>query len=316
MKKILPYKIQKGDKIGIITPAGKINENQEKIAMQKIIDAGYIPVTASSITEKYGYLAGSDQHRANQINQLFANPEIKAIVAARGGYGCTRILNLLDYEIIKNNPKIIGGYSDLTALNIAIHKKTGLVTFHSSMLAAPETIYSKNSMLNLYENGVKGTKIICEQPSNLEENVYSQTPKVLKPGICKGTLIGGNLTLLENLIGTEFDISYYNKILFIEDINEVPYKIDRMLTHLKSAGKLKGIKGIIFGIFKGCETDDEDSLSLSQVIDDFIKDLDIPVVQNFTFGHIKSRCTFPIGTKVKLDTNKMEIKLLEDCVII
>ena len=314
MKKILPLKLQKGDKVGIIAPAGPITDKQRRIAEAKVLKAGYIPVTHGDITSKLGYLAGSDEYRAEQINTLFADKSVKAILAARGGYGCTRILDRIDYDLIRENPKIIGGYSDLTALICAIYKKTGLVTFHSSMLVPDETDYSKNSMWDIFENGGKGYRIRCEDRKKYSNDISSQEPTILKSGKCRGTLFGGNLTLLESLLDTEYDFNLNNKILFLEEINEPPYKVDRMLTHLRNAGKLKGVKGIIFGILKGCEAQGNESLSLDYVINDFIQDLRIPVVKNFTFGHVVSRCTFPIGVKAAMDTEKMEVRLLEKCV--
>lgn len=314
MKKILPAPLQKGDKVGIIAPAGPITEKQLATAISRVEKAGYIAVPAEGITDRLGYLAGSDDGRARQINALFADKSIKAILAARGGYGCTRILDMIDYDLIKENPKIIGGYSDLTALICAIYKKTGLVSFHSSMLVPDETDYSKNSMWDIFENGHKNYRILCEDTQKQNKELYSQQPTVLKSGKCRGTLFGGNLTLLQSLLDTEYDFNLNNKILFLEEINEPPYKVDRMLTHLRNAGKLKGVKGIIFGILKGCEAQGNESLSLDYVIEDFIKDLNVPVVKNFTFGHVQSRCTFPIGVKALLDTDKMEVRLLENCV--
>lgn len=303
---IAPH-LNPGDCIGIIAPAGPITEAQLSNSMGKISHAGYQPLAADSALSRHGYLAGSDEERAAQINGMFANPDVKAIICARGGYGTTRILDLLDYDLIKKNPKIIGGYSDITALVMAIWKKTNLVTFHSSMLVPEDTDYTRTSMWNIFGNGKKGTKIKCE--AGTADGV------VMKPGRCQGTLIGGNLTLLESLIGTKYDYNLHNKILFIEEINEPPYKIDRMLTHLRNSKSLSGLKGIIFGKMQGCEAQGDNSLSLDEVLNDFISGLDIPVVKDFTFGHVKSRCTLPVGAKVSLRTDKMEIRLLEDVVM-
>ena len=169
-------------------------------------------------------------------------------------------------------------------------------------------------MWDIFENGHKNYRITCEETRKQKKDISSQEPTVLKSGKCRGTLFGGNLTLLQSLLDTEYDFNLNNKILFLEEINEPPYKVDRMLTHLKNAGKLRGIRGIIFGIMKGCEAQGNESLSLDYVIEDFIRDLNVPVVKNFTFGHVQSRCTFPIGVKARLDTAKMEVMLLEGCV--
>jgi len=302
---IAPH-LNPGDTIGIIAPAGPITEAQLKAAEGKIEHAGFVPLSSKSILERNGYLAGSDEDRAAQINGMFANPDVKAIICARGGYGTTRILDLLDYDLIAKNPKIIGGYSDITALLTAIWKKTKLVTFHSSMLVPEDTEYTRTSMWNIFSNGKKGTKILCEP--NTADGI------VMHDGNARGTLVGGNLTLLDSMLGTEYDYSLQNKILFIEEINEPPYKVDRMLTHIRNSKNIKGLKGIIFGKMQGCEAQGENSLTLDQVLSDFISGLDIPVVKDFSFGHVKSRCTLPIGAKVSLRTKNMEIRLLEDVV--
>ncbi len=268
---------------------------------------------ADGIFDKYGYLAGSDEARANQINTLFAQKDVKAIVCARGGYGTTRILDLLDYDLIKSNPKIIGGYSDITALTIAIHKMTGLITFHSSMLVPEDTEYTRRMMWDIFRNGIRGVKIGCDPDEAAESPEVALCPTPSK-NKAQGTLIGGNLCLLEALTGTKYDFNLQNKILFIEEINEPPYKIDRMLTHLRSSKNLSGLRGIVFGKMKGCEAQGDNSLSLSQVISDFCKRLTIPIITDFSFGHVKSRCTLPIGARVEINVKNREIKLLEDVV--
>ncbi len=303
---IAPH-LHHGDTIGIIAPAGPISEAQLHSAEGKILHAGYKPLAADGVLLRNGYLAGSDEARAHQINTMFANPDVKAIICARGGYGTTRILDLLDYDLIARNPKIIGGYSDITALTMAIWKKTNLVTFHSSMLVPEDTEYTRTSMWNIFSHGSRGYKILCEPDTG--DGV------VMKAGRAQGTLIGGNLTLLEQLIGTKYDYTLHNKILFVEEINEPPYKVDRMLTHIRNTKNMSGLKGIIFGKMQGCEAQGDNSLALQEVLNDFVSGLDIPVVKDFSFGHVKSRCTLPVGAKVSLRTDKMEIRLLEDVVM-
>ncbi|MBQ3657301.1 MAG: LD-carboxypeptidase [Bacteroidales bacterium] len=305
MKKIIPQALKHGDKIGIVAPAGYVSAEQIKSAAKKVEKAGFVPVIAENIFSKHGYLSGTDEERAFQLNSFFKRSDIKAVIAARGGYGCSRILDLIDYESIIRNPKILGGYSDITALVLAVYKKTGLVTFHSSMLIPEDTAYTRNSMWEIFQNGKKGF-LICPQKNDETE--------VLRHGKASGILLGGNLTLLETLIGTKYDFSLYNKILFIEEINEPPYKVDRMLTHLKNAKDFSGLKGLIFGKMKGCEAQGENSLPLDYVVNDFCKNLKIPVIKNFSFGHVNDRCTLPIGVKVEIDTENFQIRLLENCV--
>jgi len=312
--KLVPPALKQGDTIGIIAPAGPITEAQANIAIQKIRQAGYIAKSAEGLCNTYGYLAGSDESRANQINSMFADKNVKAIICARGGYGTSRILDMIDYDLIASNPKIIGGYSDITALLTAIYKKTGLITFHSSMLVPDDNAYTRNSMWNIFSNGTRGHIIACNNNEQDEAPTITISPKSNKSK-CQGTLVGGNLCLLDSLLGTKYDISLHNKILFIEEINEPPYKIDRMLTHLRMSKNLNGLAGLIIGKLKGCEAQGNHSLPLNDVINDFCKDLNIPIVANFSFGHVKSRCTLPIGARVELDCYKKEIKLLEDVVV-
>ncbi len=306
MKTLIPLHLEKGSKVGIVAPAGYVSEIQIKNAAKKVEKAGFVPVIAEGILNRLGYLAGTDKDRAFQLNSMFKTKDIKAIIAARGGYGCSRILDLIDYDIIKENPKILGGYSDITALACAVYKMTHLVTFHSSMLIPEDTEYTRNSMWNIFSKGKKGFSIKPENPNEV---------KVLNEGKSSGILFGGNLTLLETLIGTKYDFSLFNKILFIEEINEPPYKIDRMLTHLKNSKNLSLLKGLIFGKMKGCQAQGENSLTLDYVIEDFCKDLKIPVMKDFSFGHVTDRCTLPIGVKAEIDTKNFQIKLSQDCVM-
>ena len=314
METLIPQHLNAGDVVGIVAPAGPITEKQAEQCAEKVKAAGFTPLLADGICKKFGYLAGTDVERASQLNKMFNNKNVKAIICARGGYGTSRILDYLDYDLIKENPKILGGYSDITALSLAVYKKTQLVTFHSSMLVPQATKYTEDSMWQIFQHGKKGFIISCEYEPPQNDYVYSQKPTVLKSGKCRGTLIGGNLTLLETLIGRKYENIFKNKILFIEEVNEPPYKIDRMLTHLRNSINFSGIKGIIFGKMKGCEAQDKDSLPLDYVIDEFCLRADVPTIKYFSFGHVSSRCTFPIGVKVEMDTNELTVKLLEDCV--
>lgn len=313
-EKILPVALKKGDVVAIAAPAGPVTEKQIASAIKKITKEGYQCITAENINNKYGYLAGTDEERSQALNKLFRNPDIKAIIAARGGFGCTKILKYLDFEALKKYPKIISGYSDITALTTAIYKKTGLITFHGSMPVPEESNYTINSWTSVFSTSKTKSEIICEEDDILKKQGCSQNKEVWKSGKAKGILFGGNLTLLEQLIGTEYDFSGSGKILFWEEINEPPYKIDRMLTHLENAGKFKGVKGMIIGICRGCDSEGENSLSLNQVIKDFASRQNFPIMSGFSFGHIVSRCTLPVGVKAEMNTEKFSLTLLEKCV--
>lgn len=291
--------LKQGSKIGLVAPAGAINSQKLQTAIDNVQQLGFQPVVADGILKTYGYLAGDDISRANQINSMFANSDVKAIVAVRGGFGCAKILDLLDYKLILNNPKPLCGYSDLTALLIAVYLKTGITTFHSEMFGTPSSDYSYKCFKKVFCHKNKSFRIIMPSKSVCKEYKIDVSPKILNYGTAKGTLIGGNLTLLLSLIGTKYDFDYAEKILFFEEVNEPPYKIDRMLTQLQMCGKLDNLSGVIIGINNGCD-EDENSLTLSQVIENHFANKNYPVVTGYPFGHIPIRCTLPIGAMAKL----------------
>ena len=306
--------LKENDKIGLITPAGYITKQKLDNAIQNVKNFSLEAFYYNSVLDKSGYLAGTDKNRANELHKMYADKSVKAILCVRGGYGTTRILDLLDYELIKNNPKPLIGYSDITALLFAVYKKTGLPGFHGIVGASNFSEYSKDNFKDIFLN-TQNEITIC-QPKNNKDNSY-----IINPGKTEGILIGGNLSILTSLIGTKYDIDWKNKIIFIEEINEAPYKIDRMLTQLYQAGKFNDVRGIILGKFSKCDSEDfdtknEDSFSLKEVILEKIRPLQIPAVYEFSFGHIKKQAIFPFGIKVQFDADKFQIrykrKVLQD----
>lgn len=288
-----------GCKVGLVAPAGPIDEKKLQIAIENVERLGFVAVPAKGILNKYGYLAGDDKSRAEQINSMFADKEIKAIVAVRGGFGCAKILDLIDYEIIKNNPKPLCGYSDLTALLIAIYLKTGIVTYHSEMFGIQGSSYSQKCFCDMLCSVYKNKTIPMPSKSVCKKHKFNINPQTIVEGVGQGILVGGNLTLLLSLIGTEYDFNYDGKLLFFEEINEPPYKIDRMLTQLQMCHKLDSLSGVIIGVNEGCDAK-ENSLSLDEVIQNHFGNRSYPVVKDFPFGHIPIRCTLPIGAMAKL----------------
>lgn len=302
-EKKYPKPLVKNEVIGLIAPAGYITQERLARAIDNVYSLGYQVKYLSNIAaRKKGYLAGSEQERIDEIHAMFNDPDVKAIWCIRGGFGLAHILDRLDYNMIENNPKIIIGYSDITALLIAINLRTGLVCFHGPVAGVE---------LNDYNTQV--IKNILSLPDKINYNYQSQTKKfvnenytysILKHGIRKGELIGGNLTILASLVGTAFSPSYRNKIVFMEDVDERPYRIDRMLTQLIKATDISSCAGIIFGIFDGCVPNpDEESFSLLEVLRDKFADLDIPIIYGYTFGHVKHCCAMPIGSTITLDTS-------------
>jgi len=292
MKTIKPKKLQKGDTIGILAVSGRIKE-YERIEKAKAFfeSEGYNVIVSDTCKTSHRYMAGNnDDECISALHNFFQDKDIDAIVCARGGYGTLRLLNKIDWEIIKNNPKIFAGYSDITILLNMIYKKTGLITFHSAMangdFGGKIEEYTKSSFFNTLSG-----KTIC---------LHARNNKTFYEGSSKGILWGGNLSTLVSLCGTDF-IPDKDIILFLEDLNEPVYKLDKMLTQLFNIKKLrKNIKGIALGEFK----DIEDKSQLDEVIQEVADFLKIPVCDGFKITHGKIKDTIPIGIKVNFDSEK------------
>lgn len=309
-KKIKPKKLEKGSTIGLITPASPISEEKFNKAIQNLEKLGFNYKTGNHIFDNYGYLAGNDKDRVDDLNTMFSDPEIDAIWCIRGGYGTTRIIDALDYNLIKRNPKIFIGFSDITAIHLAIMKKTGLITFHGPVAASEFTDYTSKCFVDLFLNDEKTIENYIPQ-FDLESELYK--PKVLVSGKMEGRLVGGNLTLLASLAGTPFQINPENNIVFIEDIDEKPYRVDRMLTQLLNTTNLSKASGILLGVFEGCEAKEEDknSLKILETLTDRLGNLGIPVFYGFSFGHIDNNCTLPVGCKASFDTETQKLIIEE-----
>ena len=312
-KNIIPASLKKGDTVALIAPGSPIKPEKFQIAIANIESLGLVPKYTDTVFKKYGYLAGIDQERLDDFHQMVSDPTVKAIWCLRGGYGCTRLLHQLDFNLIKNNPKIIIGYSDITALLIAIYQKTKIVGFHGPVAISDYfTTYSKLNIENiLFKREVDSFKIWYQPQTDPK---YKDHNFIINHGKASGRLTGGNLSLLVNLPGTEFAPRFKGKLVFIEDVGEKPYRIDRMLTYLLAATDLKDAAGIILGIFVDCESKDDDSLSLQQVLMDRLSILGVPCFYGFTFGHVRDICTFPLGIDAQMDTSDMSVTLLEQAV--
>jgi len=303
-------KLNKKDKIGLITPAGFITKQKLNNAIQNIKNFGFEAFWDNSVLDKTGYLAGTDEERANELHKMYKDKSVKAILCVRGGYGTTRLLDLIDYELIKQNPKPLIGYSDITALHSAIYKNTGQIGFHGVVGASIFNEFTARIFKDMF---CSSNEVINY---NTVQGGYNEHYTIHK-GKASGKLIGGNLSILNSLLGTNFDVNWDNKIVFIEEINEAPYKIDRLLTQLIQAGKFKKVKAIIFGIFNKCEVKDfnvknEDTFTLKEILFEKIKPLKVPAAYGFPFGHIKNQIILPIGAKAEFDADKMQITIKKD----
>ena len=294
---IKPPALKHNATIGIVSPSSWMKESDLKVAVSVFENKGYKMILGESVFLKNNTYAGNPQERADDINGMFANPDIDAIICARGGYGANRVLPLLDYDLINSNPKIFMGYSDITAYLTSISQKTGLVTFHGPMLSS----FKKGLIdfnFDLIEKTLFGYESVTLQPPSELES------RILKPGKAEGPLWGGNMCLLINRLGTEDQLDTKGAILFIEDINEYLYAFDRMMVHMKKAGVFDNIKGLIIGELLEMKDDAEPfGKSTDEIVLDVCGDLDIPIISNFPCGHGTFQATLPISVPVQLDAN-------------
>ena len=294
---IVPEGLKPGDTIGLIAPANYKGTSADA-EVEYLMNRGFNIVYGKSFDSAWYGFGGTDEVRAKDINDMFANKQIKAIFAIRGGYGTIRLVGKLDYDLIKKNPKIFSGYSDITTLLIAINEKTGLVTYHGPMSSNFKDIpvVTESSFDKTFIN---------KESLNLAE--FDSEYFVLKGGKGEGQITGGNLSLVIASLGTEYEINTDGKILFIEEVNEPTYRVDRMLKQLKLAGKLKNIKGVLLGDFKNAKRAEPGDMSLEDVFEDNFGKMKVPVISGLKSGHVRPFITIPIGAKAKIDTYKNEI---------
>lgn len=285
---LVPEKLERGDTIGIAAPASPFDLRKFNRGIDVLESMGFTVYIPEGIFNRNGYLAGTDNQRASILNDLFSKKNIKAIVCARGGFGSLKILSLLDYENILNNPKIFVGYSDVTALLSAIFKKCRLISFHGPMATelGSASKRTRNAMFSALT-------------SRLDFEVFSKKGTSLKPGIGSGILLGGNLSTLCHLTGTSYSPDFKGSILFIEERGEAAYRIDRMLTHMKMAGCFNDISGLVLGSFTDCGSVRE----INKIVTGLFEKFDIPVLAGFAAGHGKENIAIPFGLKATLDAD-------------
>ncbi|MGA1868865.1 MAG: S66 peptidase family protein [bacterium] len=295
-----PRIIKRGDTIGIVAPAGPFDKEKFILGTKRLNEYGFKIKFLDTIFAKKGYLAGTDKRRADEINTMFCDKDVHAIFCARGGYGSARLIPLLKADSIKKNPKIFIGFSDITVLHLFIHKTCSMVSFHGPMVATDQLAYiralSEHCLLHAL------TKDSPLPPIPFSKN------KIVREGRGKGVLIGGCLTLLIHSLGTHYEIDTDNKILLIEDRKEAPYRIDRMLYHLKAAGKLEKINGVVFGdILTSTQGRSDNEKKLRDLINEVFDRQNIPICIGLPFGHALENLTIPLGIEVTLDTDKCRL---------
>lgn len=296
--------IQRGDTVGIISPSGAIRPGQLDEAVLLLKEMGLTPHPAPNCDGSLGYFSASDADRLSDIQYCLENEAIDAIWCLRGGYGLTRILHQIDYDLFRERALAVVGYSDITALHMALYTQARLVSFHGPVLISDFNPYVRK----------QSARVLRPQKNPAFISPYAKHEvEVWKKGQAEGPLVGGNLSLLAALSGTSYLPNFKDALVFIEDVEEEPYRLDRMLTQLVHAADLNAAAGIILGQFAGCEKDpdDEYSFTLRETLQSFASHWDMPVIYNFSIGHIKKQCTVPCGIQARLDTENPGIQLLE-----
>ncbi|MCY6484767.1 LD-carboxypeptidase [Clostridium aestuarii] len=301
---MISKKLKFGDTIGLISPASPEISSKIKETISFLKKQGFKVKQGNHLYDKWGYLAGKDINRVSDITDMFLDDEIDMILCIRGGYGSMRLLPLIDFEIIKNNPKIFVGFSDITTLLNTIALRCNLITFHGPM--GSSNFQSKETLKSFLNTIMK-----CNKPYSLSNPLNTSLNCIYK-GKAKGRIVGGNLSLICSTLGTPYEIDTKNNILFIEEIDEKPYVIDRFLTQLYLAGKLQQCSGFILGQFKDCSLSNyENSLTIDDIINDKILSFKKPTLSNFMCGHSYPNLTLPIGAQAQIDCYSGKIQILE-----
>ena len=293
---IKPPRLRQGDTIGVVAPASPFDMDEFERGIKSIESMGFRAAVPEELFERSGFLAGDDSHRAHLVQRFFADPQLRGIISARGGYGSVRILSLLDFKKLRQAPKVFVGFSDISVLLNTLYARCGMVTFHGPMITA------------LGKSGDTAKESLRVAISGDQPLVLAATDgTVLTPGRAVGVVAGGNLTSLCHLVGTPFTPYFGRNILFLEDVGEAPYRIDRMLVQMKIAGCFHGLKGVALGSFVDCG----DTAEIHRIVSDMFQDTGVPILSGIPAGHGEENRSLPIGLEATLDTDAMELRYHE-----
>jgi len=313
---IKPPRLNKGDLVGLVAPGGYTSDASIQKAVKNIEALGFRVKPGNYLREVWGNYGGTVAARIADLHGMFRDPDVKAIWAIRGGSGCISLLKHLDFELIRKHPKILLGYSDITALHLAIHRHAGVVTFHGPVASSTASSYSNEHMLAVLMDP-RASYTIPMSAENarraLQEPQYAI--RTVHEGRATGPLMGGNLSLVSALAGTPYAADFRDSLLFIEEVNEEPYRIDRWMTQLDLAVGLDKAAGVMIGICENCGPQGNgSSLTLDETLDVHLQPLRVPAVSGYSFGHIRNQFTIPVGVRATLDTAAQTITLLEPAV--
>jgi muramoyltetrapeptide carboxypeptidase len=314
-----PPALLPGDTVGLIAPASPLIDLRDISRARRVLtELGFQVLEGDHIRCRHGFLAGTDNQRAEDIHRMFSDSTVRAVIALRGGYGCGRLLELIDWDLLRANPKVLVGHSDLTALLNAVHERSGMVTFWGPMagydLGRSPSPFKIKHLRKVTSRTAEGSpvRLPASAPSPRRRKL-----RVISPGAVEGRLVGGNLSIIASLIGTPYEIATSGRLFFFEDVDEEPYKMDRMLNQLSLAGKLKDAAGIIVGRCVDCESSGrmKRTFPLSEVLAHWLTPLGVPVIHGLPIGHESDKLTLPIGVKARLDADgKPAVTLLEPAV--
>lgn len=313
---IKPPRLQKGDLVGLIAPGGYTSDAAIQKAVKNIEALGFRVKPGNYLREVWGNYGGTVAARIADLHGMFRDPDVKAIWAIRGGSGCISLLKHLDFALIRKHPKILLGYSDITALHLAIHRHAGVVTFHGPVASSTPSSYSNEHMLAVLMEP-RANYTIPMAPENARRAVLEPhyAVRTVHGGTATGPLMGGNLSLVSALAGTPYAADFRDSLLFVEEVNEEPYRIDRWMTQLDLAVGLDKAAGVMVGICENCGPQGNgSSLTLDETWDVHLQPLHIPAVTGYSFGHIRNQFTIPVGVRATLDTAAQTLTLLEPAV--
>ncbi|HEV8581873.1 MAG TPA: LD-carboxypeptidase [Thermoanaerobaculia bacterium] len=315
---VRPVRLQPGDTVGLVDPASALWEPvRVEIVEESLAALGFKTKRGANLLARRGYFAGSDEQRAADLNAMFADPEVRAIHCVRGGWGCARLLPLLDWKTIERHPKIVLGYSDITALLLSLHARTGLVTFHGPVGGSQWNPFNVGYLKRVLQEGEAVTFENLKEIGEDDLTVVENRVQTLRPGTARGRLLGGNLTVLASLVGTPYLPDWDGCILFLEDVEEAPYRIDRMLTQLRLAGILQQARAVIWGNCTDCKPGEGfGSLTIGEVLRDHVLPLGVPAWQGAMIGHIERQFTLPVGVEVEVDAAAGTLRMLEPAVVV
>jgi muramoyltetrapeptide carboxypeptidase len=310
---IKPKPLRRGDAIGVVVPAGPVNRERIDRALARVTERGFRIKTYGDIYRSRGYLAGDDATRADELMAAFSDPDTSAVWCARGGYGVVRLLEQIDFEVIRKNPKVFVGFSDITILHSAIQQRTGLITFHGPNLqdgfGKPDDMPAANEAA-LWQ--AVGDSANADGYRFDLGGVTGGPMSTISGGVARGRLSGGNLAVLCGLMGTPFELDTAGRILFIEDVSERIYRIDRYLSQLTISGKLQSAACVLVGTFSYDADDEPDSESaVRALVEEYLRPLRIPVLAGFPAGHTSDNLTLPMGAIIELDADRRTVTVCE-----